>query len=450
VKQPVRLLEWQESEEPLQEPKADQYGRIIDKINNKHYFGKGKDVVTLQRNLKIRAYNYVGVLQIKDLRIQILPKICNEGDNEEQKRACALENMFFLLSFTRDLEIRKLNTAFFAKCNDDFFEVLIRLFLQELDEVCKYLIPLDYVLKEDNLTFFRGKLVFNEHIKNNEAKKNRDKIFCQFDELLLDNLLNQTVRYTLKLLKTVSRNASNQGKIKKLATIYSDVSDKRIFPEDEDRIKFNKNNEAYRSIIKKCFMFIRDLTVSFKEGKAEYFALLFDMNELFEKFIARLIIRKKEVIGVRDLEPSAQEYIGYLAQNKAGDDYVHLKPDVVFRNNRNQVELILDTKYKRLTNERGVSNPDVYQMLAYGIRAPCNKIILLYPRGESKEDELYIDKLNLGEQEEQKNLDKIRIFVRTINLLVKDLKKETRSDDGLIIKQLKGIFNNVLAPRERC
>ena len=446
MKQVVSMFEWKESEESLPEHKAQQYGRIIDKINSRYYFQKGQDIVTLRRDLKIQAYNYVGVLQIKDLRIQILPKIC-KGDNEEQKRACALENMFFLLSYTKDLEIRKLNTAFFAKCNDDFFEVLIRLFLQELEEVCKCSIPLDYVLKEDNLSFFRGKLVFNEHIKNNEAKRNKEKIYCQFDDLLLDNLLNQTVRYTLKLLKTVSRNIGNLEKIRKMLTVYSEVSDSRIFPEDEEKIKFNKNNEAYRSIIKKCFMFIRDLSVSFKEGKAEYFALLFDMNELFEKFIARLIARKKEIIGIKDLEPRAQEYIGYLAHNKAGYPRVYLRPDVVFHNNKKQVELILDTKYKRLNNERGVSNPDVYQMLAYGTRALCNKIILLYPRDESKEDELCIDNLNLRGQEKEKNLDEIRIFVRTVNLLVKDLKSETRNDEGLMTKELKGIFNDVLAPR---
>ncbi len=433
MKPPLNIFEWKTSE-PL--PSGKKYEKLVKKINSKskHYFKEGKDILTYLSDYRIRAYNYVGVIQIKGLRIQILPKICDQ-DNVEH----ALKNMFFLLSFTKKLKVKKINTAFFRKCRNDFFEILIKLFLEELEEVSKNSMPIDYVLNEDNLNFFRGKLLFNEHLKTNVVKKIEERVYCQFDELLLDNLLNQTIKYTLKLLKKISKNSSNLEKINKFLMIYSEITDKQVFPRDEKKIKFNRNNEAYKPVIKKCFLFIRNLSVIFKEGKKEYFALLFDMNELFEKFIARLIKKKKNLIGLKNFELESQKVIGSLAENNR----IRLKPDVVFYNKLNleKIEIILDTKYKNLGNGSRISNSDVYQMLAYGIKALCDKIILLYPKEESEEDEVKID-LKLRNEEKNVDLKEIKIFVRTINLLVKDLKEEIK-ENGKIIQDLKNIFGEI-------
>ncbi len=80
-------------------------------------------------------------------------------------------------------------------------------------------------------------------------------------------------------------------------------------------------------------------------------------------------------------------------------------------------------------------------MLAYGIKALCDKIILLYPKEESEEDEVKID-LKLRNEEKNVDLKEIKIFVRTINLLVKDLKEEIK-ENGKIIQDLKNIFGEI-------
>ena len=59
-----------------------------------------------------------------------------------------------------------------------------------------------------------------------------------------------------------------------------------------------------------------------------------------------------------------------------------LRPDILFTRPTGHTLLILDTKYKVLdpsTGNRGVSEADIYQMLAYEVRFNCKNTLVVYP-----------------------------------------------------------------------
>ena len=56
----------------------------------------------------------------------------------------------------------------------------------------------EYVNKSDNLTMLRGKLDIQGTIKN--KLQHRQKLYCDFDELSENNLMNHVIKTTITLL----------------------------------------------------------------------------------------------------------------------------------------------------------------------------------------------------------------------------------------------------------
>ena len=59
-----------------------------------------------------------------------------------------------------------------------------------------------------------------------------------------------------------------------------------------------------------------------------------------------------------------------------------MKPDITLLNESGKPVVILDTKWKILDsndNKRGVSQSDIYQLLAYAQQYKCNTVVLIYP-----------------------------------------------------------------------
>jgi len=115
------------------------------------------------------------------------------------------------------------------------------------------------------------------------------------------------------------------------------------------------------------------------QGNDVAFALLFDMNLLFESYVGHYL--KKNSVDVK-----LQDKTHHLAcLNGAGK--FQLKPDIVIDNGR----VIADTKWKLLNEDKthqGVSQGDMYQLFAYGkkyTKAPCEKLFLIYPKQEKDE-----------------------------------------------------------------
>jgi len=414
--------------------------RDINRIN-KRFGKKGNNIINITHTKKdthlLRAYNYVGVIQSSGMRIQILPKLYKKGVSMDGARNQSLKNLNYMLSFTRKLKLPETSQSVFHPYHDDFLEIYISIFLNKLEEILRMIIFRQYIELDDNLSFIRGKILISQHIKENIIKNNPGKIYCEYDELTEDNLINQTIKYTLRLLKVISRSNSNIDKINQLLFTLAEISDRKIKPEDEERIYFNKINESFKPIIVKCFLFINDFSIDLKAGSTNYGAILFDMNELFEEFVANFIIKNKEMLGMKEYNIEPQKKLESLDDGNR----VSIKPDLVFSND-NKYIIILDSKYKILDTAKknnNISNSDIYQMLAYGLRGNCSKIVLLYPRPENYgEDEIKVIKIPLVHSDDCSNdIPKmVEIYARTIDIMQDNLKE----DHDKIIQEMCNIF----------
>jgi 5-methylcytosine-specific restriction enzyme subunit McrC len=106
--------------------------------------------------------------------------------------------------------------------------------------------------------------------------------------------------------------------------------------------------------------------------------LLFDMGDLFEKYVGRLLCR---ALAGTDREVVLQG--GRLFCLTTGGGLFQTKPDILIRQ-ADVITHVIDTKWKKLCRpsddaKHGVSQSDIYQMMAYAQIYGAPRVILLYP-----------------------------------------------------------------------
>lgn len=105
------------------------------------------------------------------------------------------------------------------------------------------------------------------------------------------------------------------------------------------------------------------------------------MNTLFEEYVGRLISR---VLAGTDLSVSLQGgRLFCLSAETTERGLFQTKPDILIRR-AGAITHVIDTKWKRISPriddpKQGVSQSDVYQMMAYGQLYRAPRLTLLYP-----------------------------------------------------------------------
>ena len=104
------------------------------------------------------------------------------------------------------------------------------------------------------------------------------------------------------------------------------------------------------------------------------------MNVLFEAYIERILSSALAGTGFR--VSSQGGHRDCLYEGDTGR--FRTRPDLIVRQGE-KIALIIDTKWKRMTPKiddpkQGVSQADVYQLMAYGRLYNCANVVLLYPQ----------------------------------------------------------------------
>jgi 5-methylcytosine-specific restriction enzyme subunit McrC len=134
------------------------------------------------------------------------------------------------------------------------------------------------------------------------------------------------------------------------------------------------------------------------------------MDYLFEEFIGIILKKHCDEIFNNECIIHLQHSELYLLTDENNNKTFRLKPDIVVynSNNTNKPFLIIDTKYKNLTDDKtknyNINQSDAYQMFAYLKKYDCKTGILLYPEYEKEFNKKY----DFGKEE--------HLFIKTINL----------------------------------
>lgn len=312
----------------------------------------------------IKTGSYVGVIKYADFQLNIIPKIIGDTDS------VCLENLAFMLSYTRQLTIHTTGQAQLTNCQNPFLEVLIAHYADVLLKALSRQVPHSYETREENLSTIKGKILFAQNIRHNFG--NLARTYCQFDEFTPDNLLNQTLKFVSYALQKLTGIPQTRQKLLKISAVYDKVTLRPVAYTETQKIILNRNQTIFNEPLELAQMFLQNSTISLHNHTFTNLAILFDMNKLFEEFVYMALKHTYPQWNIKaQNSKSIIQSIGGIP-----DTAYTIRPDIIVNENT-----IIDTKYKiiDLPNHKP-SEADIYQMLAYAKFYGIKNIILCYPR----------------------------------------------------------------------
>lgn len=353
------------------------------------YFENSEDMIESQRFLQflhhtkeIKCNKYVGVIYSEDQKVNLLPKIFFDQERQYSKNEISqIQNhILWWLSYCRKIKFPNYQTSL-GTSKSDFFEVLIYLFSKYTKELLSKSIYQQYEEVNHEIPFIKGRLNTTQYISENLSKGKWHKLSCTYDAFVMDNEFNRIIKFVTSLLFNVTQDLENKKNLREILFILDEVSDSRVTAEQCARITFNPMFGEFETVRDYCHLFLTNC-ISFEyKTNLKLFAFLLPMEYVFEDFIFGFI--EKELDGVF---AKAQRSDTYLDESKI----FTLKPDLWLKTPAKS--LIADTKYKIVYSDekdpkKGISQNDLYQMLAYAVRFEVNEIILFYPNHIKKDQD---------------------------------------------------------------
>lgn len=375
--------------------------------------------------------NFIGVIKIENLLIEVLPKIYREDSNNilPLEKSEIYKNLTYMIAKTSKLPINIDITNYGGNQSSVFLDFFINMFLQELYTNLFKSIYKSYVSREENLRYNKGRLLVAQNISKNFIPS---KVYCEFDEFTENNLINQILKQTTKQMSRVTTWEQNKIIADNIIHTFGEVNNIHLTPETFSYIKEDRLLGNYSKLLAIAKMFVDGH--SFDIDSDQYFSnFIFNinMNNLYQEYIFELLNEYRlEIFGEDSTIHSqySKEHLLYDSDNKGR---FLLQPDIVVLDS-DTVKIIIDTKYKKLdvSNYRnGVSTTDLYQMFGYYHKYNCTLIFLLYPMHDKNICNQY--KLEIDEEP--------KIFVNTVSLADK---LYTSEGENTLVTSLKNIFVN--------
>lgn len=337
-------------------------------------FLKGK-----KRQIKVK--NYVGVLETKEgLQLEILPKIHIDKTKDQLVET---KNIFLrMLKHLKNSPFVNIHNAHIeTKKNFPILEVFIKSYINEVERLFNHGVKSNYVLKEENVPYLRGKLKVNQNIKFNFADKT--KFFCEFSDYSPNIPVNRLIKATLIKLLKITKSYNNFYSINKILShledveISTNIKGELATLNSIDRILFK-----YKKLLLWSEIFLTNKSFTNFKGENLNLAILFPMEKIFEEYIAFLFRKYSDGFRIK-----AQDKSYFLVKKHKGEPKFRLKPDIII-DKESVRKKVVDTKWKLLDQfaERknyNISQADMYQLYAYGKKYtkdsidPC--LVLIYP-----------------------------------------------------------------------
>lgn len=318
-------------------------------------------------NNRIRFKNYVGVIRVDDLTIEILPK-CDRYDSELNKSTWQ-HILIDMLAVSLQVEAKTTTHADIHVRQHSVLETYLNLFLNETETILRHGLVKKYRKDENNQPALKGKLMVHKHVTKNIVHAERFYVSHQVYDR--DNVFNSILFQSLQCIKTISASISLTKRCESLLLNFPEC--KQVIVNDKlfDRLTYDRKTERYKMAISLARMILLNYHPDIKGGKNNILAIMFDMNHLWENYIYYIIkwaIRKDNLAFYIDAQQKKLFW-------KHEDNWnLRLKPDIVI--SHNGINVIIDTKWKY---QSMISIEDLRQMFAYNKYFTSNHAYLVYP-----------------------------------------------------------------------
>ena len=320
---------------------------------------------------RITFLNFVGVIHTGNLTIEILPKIDRHYDDKRSMRDLLVK----MLHRTGDFPLEKTEAAWLHKTSGSLFELYLRLFLRQVRELVSQGLPKHYSSCRSNESFIRGRLLLPEQLKYNLIRKERN--FVEYKRYSPDHLFNRILKQALTIIFHSSGNLGSEAA--ELLAHFEHVSDQMIVPSDFLKLCYSRKTECYRPSMALAELIITGFQPDLKHGELHVAAFLFDMNLLFERYIADELRREcRKAAAVFKMRAQVSKVFW---RHSGGNSRKMIRPDIVLETPSGT--FVLDTKWK-IPDDVYSDDGDLKQLYTYSLQFESPHVFLIYPASTGK------------------------------------------------------------------
>jgi 5-methylcytosine-specific restriction enzyme subunit McrC len=322
----------------------------LNELHKNKYFTVGFKKITFKQ--------FVGVIQVDGLTIEILPKVDNNKADENVWQSALIE----MLRVTKKLKVQKVGEANISKQNIHLLDIYFEWFLSEVQLLIHQGLIKQYYKETSNVKALKGKLEFAGHISKNLVHKERFYTTHQVYEK--DHLVHQILSQALSIVEQCSKGNYLYSKCKTVQLDFPEVKTIAANEATFTKIPKSRKTAPYETALAIARLIILNYAPSVSSGSERMLALLFDMNSLWEEYV---LIRLKQ---------AATDVAIYGQQSIVLWNGITIRPDIVIE--KGTEKYIIDTKWKNMDYSKP-STHDLRQMYVYNEYWGARKAMLLYP-----------------------------------------------------------------------
>ena len=321
---------------------------------------------------KLRAHNYVGLVQWNGLRVEIYPKLFGDGPPESRRW---FGHLLWWLSYCRRVRFPYAGVMTEMAHVDDFPEAIMAHFARFSYRVLSSQPYLRYQETTETLPYVRGRLGTGAYVRESLSRGIPHQLVCEHEPFLYDNRLNRIIKFVARQLYQVCRFAETYHALSRVLFLLDEVSDAPAVATDCDGLTLNPIFEEYTDVLAMCRFFLSQSYLDLTDSSQANYCFLVPMEYVFEDFLHGFI---EEELG-EEYEVEYQK-TGWLTD----EDVFQLRHDLFLTHRTTGRHLIVDAKYKlrgddETDKKAGIAQSDMYQLVSYALRSGCETGLLLYP-----------------------------------------------------------------------
>ena len=332
-------------------------------------------------NKGIKFSNYVGVLSVGNVQINILPKADRDDLNYSEKYEMDAKqeniwqkNLVKMLEKALRLKINWTESAVQHLSKNPILDIYLYKFIDEVEILVNRGLTKQYNQTEENSKALSGKLMVQKQLTKNVC--HLEKFYVRHTSYDYRNIYNQILYLALQKIVNITSNSLLCNKSRELLSYFPKFDAIEITDDTFREIQYSRKSEDYREAINLAKMILLNFSVGNNQGEEEQvFALMFDMNALWEEYVFECLRAQMKKDGYHLTRQQSKPFweLDLSHQRRT------IRPDIVCESNESKTNtFVFDTKWKIPGNTP--SDSDLKQMYVdHSLFKDVPHTLLIYP-----------------------------------------------------------------------